>query len=326
VDLAPAEIGFTPDCPPVTLPDGGANCGSSVAALQDLVDCATCVTDFDTSCLNKVSVPKVEAYPAECRAATPTVTPTISPTLTPTETATATPTATPTATATVTPTPTETPTVTPTATPTATATVTPTPTATVTATPTATATSTLTPTPTPASTARYVDNGDGTVSDNQTGLQWEKKTTTYGSGVNLADPHDVDNRYAWSVSPPYTESDGTVFTQFLATLNAPPCFAGHCDWRLPSEGGCNSCWTGASSYSCPCGPTELESILLAPYPCGTVPCIDPIFGPTVDDYYSSATTRAGYPLNVWVVSFGNGYVGAGDKDNFRYVRAVRTGS
>ena len=27
---------------------------------------------------------------------------------------------------------------------------------------------------------RFVDNGDGTVTDNQTGLQWEKKTTTVG--------------------------------------------------------------------------------------------------------------------------------------------------
>jgi hypothetical protein len=46
-------------------------------------------------------------------------------------------------------------------------------------------------------TPRFVDNGDGTVTDNQTGLQWEKKTTAVGSVANLADPHDVDNAYTW---------------------------------------------------------------------------------------------------------------------------------
>ena len=45
---------------------------------------------------------------------------------------------------------------------------------------------------------RFVDNGDGTVTDVDTGLMWEQKTTAVGSGVNLADPHDVDNTYTWS--------------------------------------------------------------------------------------------------------------------------------
>ena len=44
----------------------------------------------------------------------------------------------------------------------------------------------------------FVDNGDGTVTDQQTGLQWEKKTTAVGSGANAADLHDVDNRYTWA--------------------------------------------------------------------------------------------------------------------------------
>ncbi len=35
------------------------------------------------------------------------------------------------------------------------------------------------------SASRFVDNGDGTVSDLQTGLMWEKKT--YGQCVNLVD-------------------------------------------------------------------------------------------------------------------------------------------
>ena len=198
----------------------------------------------------------------------------------------------------------------------------PTPTPTPTATPTATAAETLTPTPTPtpactpSSSGTYTDNCDGTVTDSATGLMWEKKTTAAGSGQNLADPHDADNLYTWSVTPPYTVSDGTAFTQFLATLNAPPCFAGHCDWRLPSEEGQNV----------PAEVTELESILLAPYPCGTRPCLDPIFGPTVANYYWSATTKVSKPTFAWTVNFSNGSVSSASKDHLRYVRAVRTGS
>lgn len=37
-----------------------------------------------------------------------------------------------------------------------------------------------------AQTGRYVDNGDGTITDKNTGLMWEKKTT--GGGV-----HEVNN-------------------------------------------------------------------------------------------------------------------------------------
>jgi len=28
--------------------------------------------------------------------------------------------------------------------------------------------------------------------------------------------------------------NGTLATEFLATLNTSPCFAGHCDWRIPN--------------------------------------------------------------------------------------------
>jgi len=39
---------------------------------------------------------------------------------------------------------------------------------------------------------RFVDNGDGTVTDNMTGLMWEKKDNS--SGI-----HDMDNIYTWSL-------------------------------------------------------------------------------------------------------------------------------
>jgi hypothetical protein len=156
-------------------------------------------------------------------------------------------------------------------------------------------------------TDRFVNNGDGTVTDNQTGLQWEKKTDDGGV-------HDMSNTYTWTNTSDgdYTDPDGTAFTVFLAALNRPPCFAGHCDWRLPKVNRDGD-------------PAELETILLAPYPCVRFPCIDPIFGPTAAFTYWSATTIAVNPALAWYVDFFSGGVGFGNKDFDRYVRAVRAG-
>jgi hypothetical protein len=85
---------------------------------------------------------------------------------------------------------------------------------------------------------RFVDNGDGTVTDNQTGLQWEQKVP--GSGCL----HCADDVYAWtSGGDGGVDPDGDAFTKFLGQLNACASadasasaggFAGHCDWRLPT--------------------------------------------------------------------------------------------
>jgi hypothetical protein len=64
----------------------------------------------------------------------------------------------------------------------------------------------------------YTDNGDGTITDNNTGLVWEKKDTTC-PGI-----------HCWTDQ--YTSA--TAFTTFITALNTAPCFAGHCDWRLPN--------------------------------------------------------------------------------------------
>jgi len=161
---------------------------------------------------------------------------------------------------------------------------------------------------------RFKDNLDGTVTDHKTGLQWEQKTTVVGSGADFADPHDVDNPYTWNTVLGGTTPNGRVFTDFLPKLNGASmdgvtltgCFAGHCDWRLPTI-------------------VELQTILKDSFPCGTSPCIDPVFGPTVARAYWSATTNATLPDSAWFVYLSTGNVGFDDKNLSFYVRAVRAG-
>jgi hypothetical protein len=162
---------------------------------------------------------------------------------------------------------------------------------------------------------RYGDNGDGTVTDFDTGLQWEQKDGA-GGGPSLDNPHDVDNLYKWSL-PADIFRTGTAFTDFLARLDGSEssdgvteglCFVGHCDWRLPTI-------------------VELRTIVdFTTGACSGASgaCIDPIFGPTVVGYWS-ATTGANNQLGAWIVSFFDGSVGVVNKDNSLEARAVRTG-
>jgi len=145
----------------------------------------------------------------------------------------------------------------------------------------------------------YVDNGDGTVTDKNTGLMWEKKSddTTI---------HDKDTPFTWA----------DAFATFIATLNTSPCFAGHCDWRLPNvkelesivhfENGrpavsaafANNCVSGCTVLTCSCT--------------------------SVFNYWSS-TTFANSPSTAWFVSFNDGVVSTGGKFFPFFVRAVRGG-
>jgi len=157
--------------------------------------------------------------------------------------------------------------------------------------------------------ARWEDNGDDTVTDKLTGLVWEKKRNL-DLVEDFADPHDANNEYTWTDGDAdEANEDGTLFSDFLAKLNAAPGFAGANGWRLPTV-------------------VELQTILLSePYPCVTDPCINTdVFGPTKSMSYWSATSGAnGVPTAAWDVDFVSGCVNCHSKPTSFPARAVRGG-
>jgi len=167
----------------------------------------------------------------------------------------------------------------------------------------------------------FTDNGDGTITDNTTGLMWEKKSDD-------GDPlHDKDNTYSWcaDVSPMdfmcdngTNAMDGTMVTTFLAGLNGGSGFAGHSDWRIPNANELESI-------------RNLENVNPATYSafntgCAAT-CTVTMCSCTQSDAYWSSTTDQINPVHAWYVDFTDGILYANPKiNNFFYVRAVRGGS
>lgn len=148
-------------------------------------------------------------------------------------------------------------------------------------------------------TLRYRDNGNGTITDKNTLLIWEKKNSL-DSTPDLSNLHDADNTYLWS-------GDGAEETiwDWLDDVNAEggTGFAGRSDWRIPNV-------------------KELQSIV--DYE-NANPAVDPVFGDTASDYWSSSTLTV-FPTSAWFVNFVDGFVNLGGKSsNTIFVRAVRGG-
>jgi hypothetical protein len=221
-----------------------------------------------------------------------------------------------------------------------------------------TPTSVPTSTPTPC-TSRFCDNGDGTITDTQTGLMWEKK------GDNGDSLHDKDLYFQWagrcSVSgencQPDTASAAACATATGGAYGCAECgpsggsctiltsnpqtiwtwmvhlnttnFAGHTDWRIATSAGCCGTPTGQA--------TELESIQAAQYPnCLMSPCVPPAFDTNCTNGCSSTTCSCTGPDNYWSASsyyptigfawdvdFATGGIGAASMTYAAHIRGVR---
>jgi Protein of unknown function (DUF1566) len=140
-------------------------------------------------------------------------------------------------------------------------------------------------------TLSYIDNGNGTVTDNVSGLTWEKKTNT-----------NVNEVYTWA--------DALAYVAALNAMNGGQGFAGYNDWRMPNV-------------------RELQSILdygrLQPM---IDPTFGPTVGILnfVNFWSSTTAVTVYYPgTSAWAVDFLNGEMLAFGKGSFLRIRAVRGG-
>jgi hypothetical protein len=152
----------------------------------------------------------------------------------------------------------------------------------------------------------YTDNGDGTITDNNTGLMWEKKSLEGDVSTNL---NHRDKAYTWD----------EAFSVHIAGLNAGGGFAGHTDWRVPNI-------------------KELLTIIHYDH---VAPAVSPAFntgcvagctvltcsctGVGTADHWSS-TSSAFNRADAWTVGFFGGNILGPDKSTTPFrVRAVRGG-
>ena len=152
-------------------------------------------------------------------------------------------------------------------------------------------------------TLSYTDNGDGTITDNNTKLVWEKKSSD-------GTIHDFHTVYTWA----------DAFAVHVAGLNATN-FAGHNDWRLPNvkelqsivnygDVGPGAAVSTEFNNNCTAGITVLAGSCSA----GSL------------TWSSTPNPVAGPPAKALFVTFSDGRVDAVSQSNTFHVRAVRGGS
>lgn len=145
----------------------------------------------------------------------------------------------------------------------------------------------------------YTDHGDGTITDNQTGLMWEKKSRD-------ASIHDWGNLYTWT----------DAFGVFIAGLNTAN-FAGHNDWRLPNRFELDSLFDLGTQN--PSVDSAFNNGCVASCPVTICSCTASTAG-----YWSSTTLLANQTF-ASIAFFNFGFDNSEVKTNMDLVRAVRGG-
>jgi Protein of unknown function (DUF1566) len=129
---------------------------------------------------------------------------------------------------------------------------------------------------------RFIDHGDQTLTDTQTGLTWEKKVAGGNwSATCLTEPHGVGSACTWEHA---TDEWLDLLNGWCDSCATAGGFAGYNDWRLPTL-------------------DELMTIVDA----NQTPVIDPAFGETDGrDYWSASRDDAVGPPAAMAVNFFNG--------------------
>lgn len=147
----------------------------------------------------------------------------------------------------------------------------------------------------------FVDNGDGTITDLQTGLMWEKLDDNNTGGI-----HDWDDTYTW----------GFAFVTKIDTLNSTS-FAGHDDWRLPNRKELDS----LANFG------MVDPAIFEEFHGACAPgCVATACACTKSDLYWTSTSQLVGPFNAWYVNFFDGSSSGYTKTDVAYVRAVRGGA
>lgn len=146
----------------------------------------------------------------------------------------------------------------------------------------------------------YTDYGNGTVTDNNTGLMWQKCSMGQNNDSSCSGDAGIYNWY--QASGTYDATYNSSSQNVCGSLNR----GGHTDWRLPTD-------------------QELQTIIDYAIPCPGSAIRTAYFPNTIASYYWSSTTRANGPYDAWSFHFCSKDNSVFAKSNTYYVRCVRGG-
>ncbi|MCB1920041.1 MAG: DUF1566 domain-containing protein [Candidatus Competibacteraceae bacterium] len=161
----------------------------------------------------------------------------------------------------------------------------------------------------PLIAGRYRDNGDGTVTDVQTGLQWMRFSLgqEWKNGTCVGDV----KKYTWQ------EGLDTA-----KALNEQGGYVSYYDWQVPTKEEL------LTLVCCTSGQPKLwndtEKPCQGDYERPTI--YRPVFSNTPSWWYWSSSMYIEIPNFVWFIHFSHGVLRAADKANGNHIRLVRGGS